>query len=1009
MDLEGSLLALGLGRGVAMTMRVHRRTRHRDARDEDGDAKAPAGQLQRLVARGAAWTALSNVLMRAASLGIVAVVARLLSPEDFGTFALTLAAYMVIASVAELGMASAIARAPTSPDDIAPTVTTISIAVSTTLSVALALWAPQVAAALGSADTAGPLRVMAICLFLTGVFAVPGGQLTREFRQDRMLLANVIGFLPSNALLIGLAFHGSGPMAFAWSRVLGQVIAGLVMVASVSHLYRPGWSRSVVRPLLRFGLPLSIANLVNWSLLNVDFVVVGHALDEAHVGIYMAAFSLASLSTAVLGSVLNSVVVPAFGRVAQDGKALQQALVTATRLVALVAMPVGAMTLVLARPLIGTVYGSPWAAGVPVLQVLSGYGVLFAFSLLYANVLVALGATGRLLLIQVIWIAALVPVMIMAVRWWGLVGVAASHIVVVVVVAIPAYALAIRRTAPGSVRAMARASAAPAAAAAGAAAMGGLTSLAVEPPLLQLLVGACAGGVTYLVLAFPMLTPYLPSAWFLRVRHRPSHQPLRDTKTARWEPMALLLQRCTSVLPRRLREVLKSVVPGRMRHVVPASLAEWNTPLVEHGPPPCTDDETPRPPPLGPSTTRRATETGKVPQFRCLIVTSSLNVGGLDAFAAFLARGLPAHGMETLVLVTVDGDPTVVGRHAELLRHEGFSVSVKDASSGPDYIRQAHADVLSVHGAPDWVVETAHEVGVPIVETLHGMHDFFDVAPGRSSTRYAALEAVVSVSALVRRQFLQSCPTFPDERAVVIPNGVAPRYEVPSVRKAVRDSLGLTDEFLFVSLARHCLQKNGYGVASAFADVAAAEPSVHLVMAGAPEDLTYLAQVSGLRSTMAGGDRLHLRNHVPQPSLLLAAADAFVLDSFFEGWSLSSMEALTAGVPVVLSEVGGAREQVEGPVPSGVLVSNPLGDPTAVTWATMSRARFRPQGNRQEIVQAMTQVVADRDAWAERRPQLATVSADRFSPQVCLERHASILRASTRAGVASWRDEEVMS
>ena len=46
------------------------------------------------------------------------------------------------------------------------------------------------------------------------------------------------------------------------------------------------------------------------------------------------------------------------------------------------------------------------------------------------------------------------------------------------------------------------------------------------------------------------------------------------------------------------------------------------------------------------------------------------------------------------------------------------------------------------------------------------------------------------------------------------------------------------------------------------------------------------------------------------PPHLLAAADGFVLDSFFEGWSLASMEALFAGVPMVLSEVGGAREQI---------------------------------------------------------------------------------------------------
>jgi glycosyltransferase involved in cell wall biosynthesis len=126
-------------------------------------------------------------------------------------------------------------------------------------------------------------------------------------------------------------------------------------------------------------------------------------------------------------------------------------------------------------------------------------------------------------------------------------------------------------------------------------------------------------------------------------------------------------------------------------------------------------------------------------------------------------------------------------------------------------------------------------------------------------------------------------------------------------------------------------------------------------------------------------------------SAVLAAADAFVLDSFFEGWSLASTEALCAGLPVVLSEVGGAREQVGENGLRGFLVPNPAGDPDAIDWRTIGRARFCSQANRVALVEAMCAVVADRDSWREKREELRQDSVKRFSIDVCVQRHAEVL------------------
>jgi glycosyltransferase involved in cell wall biosynthesis len=385
-----------------------------------------------------------------------------------------------------------------------------------------------------------------------------------------------------------------------------------------------------------------------------------------------------------------------------------------------------------------------------------------------------------------------------------------------------------------------------------------------------------------------------------------------------------------------------------------------------------------------------------LPALRCLLVTCALDVGGLDEVVAFLARRLPAHGVRTAVLhatssPSADGEPR--GRLGRMLRSQGIEVHEAGESGVPGWIERWRPDVISGHHAPAWVLPAARRLGVPYVDTLHGAHDIFGADWQAEAARGADLSAIVSVCDLVRRQYLAGNPHFPPDRIVVIPNGVDDERRSGGDRAAVRARLGLAGEYVFVSLARYCLQKNSYGLLSAFAELARNRPDVHLVIAGRPDDVRYYRQTLRLRDRLPCRDRIHLRDHMAAPAELLAAADGFVLDAFFEGSQLVSMEALCMGVPVVLSDAGTAREQIGDDPRRGYLVANPLGDPLRVNWESMGAARYRSQVNRDEFAAAMEHLVANREDYLRGRERLAAESAVRFSADACLARHAAVLLA----------------
>jgi PST family polysaccharide transporter len=471
---------------------------------EVSDPKAAGSDSQSLsasVRRGALWVVASNLLLRLANISITAVIAHILSPHDFGVFAVALTVYAIVSSLGELGVSACLIRADLDIDRLAPTVATVSVFSSVILAGAMAAFANPIATALGSAAAAGPVRVLALAVVLLGVFAVPTSQMTRDFKQDKIFLANAIAFVPATVLLIVLAETGSGAMAFAWSMVVRQFVVGCVLVLAAPRYYGPGLARSALSVIFRFGLPLAAANFVNYTLLNVDYAFVGHLLGATALGIYMLAFTVASWPYGLLGGVINSVSMPAFSRVKHDPALLKNAMVTALRGVCLIVMPACAMMIALAHPIVLTLYGAKWAASADVLAILAVYGVVFVVCLLFANMLTGLGHSKSLLVLQLIWIGTLVPAMVLGVHWDGIVGAAYAHVAVIVPIVLPSYLLALKRVTGVRLAALGKAALFPllASAAAALAAYGVASQL--TSPLAQLIAGLAAGGVVYVICA----------------------------------------------------------------------------------------------------------------------------------------------------------------------------------------------------------------------------------------------------------------------------------------------------------------------------------------------------------------------------------------------------------------------------------------------------------------------------------------------------------------------------
>jgi lipopolysaccharide exporter len=466
-----------------------------------------SSSLSAAVRRGALWSLGTTAILKLANVLTTAVIAHILDPRDFG-----------VNAVGDLGLGLCILRADLNIDYLAPTMTTVAVTTNAIQAGVMVAFATPIAAALGSAAAADPIKVLALAMLINGIFIVPGAQLMRDFKQDKIFLATLIAFLPSTAVLILLAISGSGAMAFAWSMVVGTTITGCVVFVSVPRHYRPGFSRSALNVLVRFGFPLASANIVNYVLLNGDYAVVGHLAGAVALGAYVLAFNVASWPYSLLGFMVNSVSMPAFSRVKDDADRVKNAIARALRAISLVVMPMTALTIALARPLVLTLYGAKWTASIEPLSILAIYGAISIICVLFANVLVGLGRAKFVLVVQLVWLAALLPEIALGILRDGIVGAAIAHVIVIGPIVLPIYLFGLRKVADLAALAKACLPALLAASAAALVAAGIATQFTY--PVVQLITGLVAGGMTYTVAAFPYAMSLLSQEQITKLRAR---------------------------------------------------------------------------------------------------------------------------------------------------------------------------------------------------------------------------------------------------------------------------------------------------------------------------------------------------------------------------------------------------------------------------------------------------------------------------------------------------------
>jgi O-antigen/teichoic acid export membrane protein len=384
------------------------------------------GQLRARAGKAAVWALLDRWGTRTLTTVVFIILARLLTPQEFGIVALALVVRHFLNTLIDQGFSEAIVQAPDLKPAFANTAFWTALATGSCLTIALVFTAPFVARAIiGNASVAPLLRVLAVSLAFTALSSTQSALLRRQLAFRDLAVRHLIAQVVAGIVAVAAAFLGAG----AWSIVLQTILQGAVGAAILWRYseWRPKleFDPSTFRSLSVFGMSMIGIDILTTIQQQADNFLVGRSLGAATLGIYALAFRFYFLVVDVAMSSMSGVALSTFARIQGDLAAARRVFLSATRLTTLVTLPIFVGMAVVAPEMISVLVGDKWSASAPVLRALCPSGLILCLTYLDRSLIVALGRPRLALRVTALAVALRLIGYIVGVQF-GVVGVAAG-------------------------------------------------------------------------------------------------------------------------------------------------------------------------------------------------------------------------------------------------------------------------------------------------------------------------------------------------------------------------------------------------------------------------------------------------------------------------------------------------------------------------------------------------------------------------------------------------------
>lgn len=365
--------------------------------NEDSGLKTDTDNLKERSIRGGTVTLVTQAISTCITVASTVILARLLTPQDFGTVAMVLALTGFVSLFRDLGLSGATIQSRSISHDQASTLFWINVGLGVLVMVMIMASAPIVVWFYQKPQ----LKLVTIGLSFGSFFDSLGTQhaalLNRQMRFKALAYVRLPALLAGFLAAILVALWGGA----YWALVANQLVSAACSTAGlwVTSGFRPHRPQrgTAIRQFMFFGANIAAFDLAHYFRDNMDQILVGRVWGAHQLGLYSRALSLLSLPLTNLRYPLGKVAFPAMSQLAENPRRYRSYYLKYSSLLAFVTMPLVAFFFACSENIIRLFLGSQWLGAVELFRILALTGFISSVASLRITVIMSSGQGSRLL------------------------------------------------------------------------------------------------------------------------------------------------------------------------------------------------------------------------------------------------------------------------------------------------------------------------------------------------------------------------------------------------------------------------------------------------------------------------------------------------------------------------------------------------------------------------------------------------------------------------------------
>lgn len=396
-----------------------------------------SGGTRRAAAAGVRWTTASTAITLVLQLAQLAILTRLLGPEEFGLMGMLMVALGFGVMFADMGMGNALIYRQDATDEQQSTLYWLNWGAGLLIFAVMMATTGLVARVFAEPRLVDLLPWAAVMFLITPLGQQYQALLQKELRFNTLAAVAVGSSLAGVVVAVSTALAGAGVYALIWGQLTLAATRSVWLFVRGVRDWRPRlhFRRSDLEGYLGFGVNQLAEKTFIYFAANMDYLLVGRILGSEVLGVYYVAYEIAIRPVKKINPVFTRVAFPVFARRQNENKVLARGYTELSRLIATVLFPILLGLAVTAPMVVEVAFGDGWAAAAPLLQVLALVGMFKALGNPVGSILLAKGRPDIGLWWNVATTILNFAVFSLAARWgvyalaWSFVGVSALYFV----------------------------------------------------------------------------------------------------------------------------------------------------------------------------------------------------------------------------------------------------------------------------------------------------------------------------------------------------------------------------------------------------------------------------------------------------------------------------------------------------------------------------------------------------------------------------------------------------